>query len=147
MKNNLDNQNSYINLYLKEAFSKLGKDQYDIMNDLGVSQPYVSALMNGKKSVGKVMAEKLVLLYGFDKAGILKGEGPMLKASPLTPSQQKTILKKLKKLFISLRNRITKDQQQAFKQYKALLSQGETIVTNELIEEITDTFPNINKEW
>ena len=147
MKNNLDNQNSYINLYLKEAFSKLGKDQSDIMNDLGVSQPYVSALMNGKKSVGKVMAEKLVLLYGFDKAGILTGEGPMLKASPLTPSQQKTILKKLKKLFISLRNRITKDQQQAFKQYEALLSQGETIVTHELIQEIASTFPDINKEW
>lgn len=147
MKNNLDNQNSYINLYLKEAFSKLGKDQSDIMNDLGVSQPYVSALMNGKKPVGKVMAEKLVLLYGFDKAGILTGEGPMLKASPLTPSQQKNILKKLKKLFISLRNRITKDQQQAFKQYEALLSQGETIVTHELIQEIATTFPDINKEW
>ena len=147
MKNNSDNQNSYINLYLKEAFSKLGKDQSDIMNDLGVSQPYVSALMNGKKSVGKVMAEKLVLLYGFDKAGILTGEGPMLKASPLTPSQQKNILKKLKKLFISLRNRITNDQQQAFKQYEALLSQGETIVTHELIQEIASTFPDINKEW
>ena len=147
MKNNLDNQNSYINLYLKEAFSKLGKEQSDIMSDLGVSQPYVSALMNGKKSVGKAMAEKLVALYGFDKAGILTGEGPMLKASPLTPSQQKNILKKLKKLFISLRNRITNDQQQAFKQYEVLLSQGETIVTHELIEEIVTTFPDINKKW
>ena len=147
MKNNLDNQNSYINLYLKEAFSKLGKEQSDIMSDLGVSQPYVSALMNGKKSVGKAMAEKLVALYGFDKAGILTGEGSMLKASPLTPSQQKNILKKLKKLFISLRNRITNDQQQAFKQYEALLSQGETIVTHELIEEIATTFPDINKKW
>ena len=147
MKNNLDNQNSYINLYLKEAFSKLGKEQSDIMSDLGVSQPYVSALMNGKKSVGKAMAEKLVALYGFDKAGILTGEGSMLKASPLTLTQQKNILKKLKKLFISLRNRITNDQQQAFMQYEALLSQGETIVTHELIEEIAITFPDINKEW
>lgn len=147
MKNNLDNRNSYINLYLKEAFSKLGKEQSDIMSDLGVSQPYVSALMNGKKSVGKAMAEKLVALYGFDKAGILTGEGTMLKASPLTPAQQKNILKKLKKLFISLRNRITNDQQQAFKQYEVLLSQGETIVTHELIEEIVTTFPDINKKW
>ena len=147
MKNNLDNRNSYINLYLKEAFSKLGKEQSDIMSDLGVSQPYVSALMNGKKSVGKAMAEKLVALYGFDKAGILTGEGSMLKVSPLTPTQQKTILKKLKKLFISLRNRITKDQQQSFKQYEALLSQRETIVTHELIQEIATTFPDINKEW
>mgnify|MGYP000138866723 CR=1 FL=1 len=147
MKNNLDNRNGYINLYLKEAFSKLGKEQSDIMSDLGVSQPYVSALMNGKKSVGKAMAEKLVALYGFDKAGILTGEGTMLKASPLTPAQQKNILKKLKKLFISLRNRITNDQQQAFKQYEVLLSQGETIVTLQLIEEIVTTFPDINKEW
>lgn len=147
MKNNLDNQNSYINLYLKEAFSKLGKEQSDIMSDLGVSQPYVSALMNGKKSVGKAMAEKLVALYGFDKAGILTGEGTMLKASPLTPAQQKNIHKKLKKLFISLRNRITNDQQQAFKQYEVLLSQGETIVTHELIEEIVTTFSDINKKW
>lgn len=78
MKNNLDNQNSYINIYLKEAFSKLGKDQSEIVKDLGVSQPYVSSLMNGKKSVGKNMAEKLVNLYGFDKAKILTGEGSML---------------------------------------------------------------------
>ena len=78
MKNNLDNQNSYINIYLKEAFSKLGKDQTEIVKDLGVSQPYVSNLMNGKKSVGKNMAEKLVSLYGFDKAKILTGEGSML---------------------------------------------------------------------
>ena len=78
MKNNSDNQNSYINIYLKEAFSKLGKDQTEIVKDLGVSQPYVSNLMNGKKSVGKNMAEKLVSLYGFDKAKILTGEGSML---------------------------------------------------------------------
>ena len=78
MKNNSDNQNSYINIYLKEAFSKLGKDQTEIVKDLGVSQPYVSNLMNGKKSVGKNMAEKLVSLYGFDKAKILTAEGSML---------------------------------------------------------------------
>lgn len=78
MKNNSDNQNGYVNLYLREAFSKLGKDQSEIIKDLGVSQPYVSNLMNGKKSVGKNMAEKLVSLYGFDKAKILTGEGSML---------------------------------------------------------------------
>lgn len=78
MENNSDNQNGYINLYLREAFSKLGKDQSEIIKDLGVSQPYVSNLMNGKKSVGKNMAEKLVSLYGFDKAKILTGEGSML---------------------------------------------------------------------
>lgn len=141
MKNNLDNQNSYFNKYIKDAFLQLGKKQSEVIADLQVSQPYVSALMNGRKPVGKEMAGKLNSLYGFDIAKV------MSIASPLTPSQQKTILKKLKKLFISLRNRITPEQQQAFKQYEALLSQGETIVTQELIEEIATTFPDINKEW
>nr|DAX23862.1 MAG TPA: putative transcriptional regulator [Caudoviricetes sp.] len=77
----------------------------------------------------------------------LKEKGADVDILPLTSSQQKNILKKLKKLFISLRNRISKDQQQAFKQYEALLSQGETIVTHELIQEIVTTFPDINKEW
>nr|DAW53020.1 MAG TPA: putative transcriptional regulator [Caudoviricetes sp.] len=77
----------------------------------------------------------------------LKEKGANIDILPLTSSQQKNILKKLKKLFISLRNRITNDQQQAFKQYEVLLSQGETIVTHELIQEIASTFPDINKEW
>lgn len=141
MKNNLDNQNSYFNKYIKDAFLQLGKKQSEVIADLQVSQPYVSALMNGRKPVGKEMAGKLNSLYGFDIAKV------MSIASPLTPSQQKTILKKLKKLFISLRNRITPEQQQAFKEYEVLLSQGETIVTQELIEEIASTFPDINKDW
>lgn len=141
MKNNLDNQNSYFNKYIKDAFLQLGKKQSEVIADLQVSQPYVSALMNGRKPVGKEMAGKLNSLYGFDIAKV------MSIASPLTPNQQKTILKKLKKLFISLRNRITPEQQQAFKQYEALLSQGETVVTQELIEEIATTFPDINKDW
>lgn len=141
MKNNLDNQNSYFNKYIKEAFLQLGKKQSEIVSDLQVSQPYVSALMNGRKPIGKEMAAKLNALYGFDIAKLITGN------TDFTPSQQATISKKLKKLFISLRNRISKDQQQAFKQYEALLSQGETIVTNELIEDIITTFPDINKEW
>lgn len=141
MKNNLYNQNSYFNKYIKEAFLQLGKKQSEIVSDLQVSQPYVSALMNGRKPIGKEMAAKLNALYGFDIAKLITGN------TDFTPSQQATISKKLKKLFISLRNRISKDQQQAFKQYEALLSQGETIVTNELIEDIITTFPDINKEW
>ena len=74
MENNLDNQNGNVNLYLKEAFSKLGKKQYEVVQDLGVSQSYVSALMAGKKAVGKVVAEKLADLYGFDKGAILTGK-------------------------------------------------------------------------
>lgn len=78
MENNSDNQKGYINLYLKEAFSKLGKEQSEIKKDLNVSQPYVSKLMNGKKSVGKKMADKLVALYGFDKGKILTSDSSIL---------------------------------------------------------------------
>ncbi len=62
-----------MNEYLREAFSELGKTQKEIIEDLGKSQPYVSALMNGKKDVGKDVAYKLTELYGFDYASILRG--------------------------------------------------------------------------
>nr|DAS14792.1 MAG TPA: helix-turn-helix domain protein [Caudoviricetes sp.] len=80
MKDNKNNnQNSYINAYLKTAFEKLNKKQSEIIKDLGVSQAYVSALMNGKKRVGKEMAKKISQLYGFDEGSILTGEGEILK--------------------------------------------------------------------
>ena len=74
MKDNSNNQNSDVNLYLKDAFFKLGKKQTEIIDDLKVSQSYVSALMAGKKTVGKSMANKLADLYGFDKGAILTGK-------------------------------------------------------------------------
>ena len=80
MKDNKNNnQNSYINAYLKTAFEKLNKKHSEIIKDLGVSQAYVSALMNGKKRVGKEMAKKISQLYGFDEGSILTGEGEILK--------------------------------------------------------------------
>lgn len=78
MENNDNNQNGDVNLYLKEAFSKLGKKQTEIIDDLKVSQSYVSALMAGKKKVGKVMAEKLADLYGFDEGAILTGKNKII---------------------------------------------------------------------
>ncbi|MFJ1439282.1 helix-turn-helix domain-containing protein [Capnocytophaga canimorsus] len=74
MKNNNNNQNSYINSYLVDAFDKLGKSQKEVINDLGKSQPYVSALMSGKKIVGKDIAKELANLYGFDEGSILTGK-------------------------------------------------------------------------
>lgn len=72
--NMLNSQEDNVNLYLKEAFSRLGKPQTEVIKDLGVSQQYVSALMSGKKTVGKEVANKLSELYGFDKGAILTGE-------------------------------------------------------------------------
>lgn len=83
-ENEKHNQYGYINHYLIYAFKKLGKNQQDVILDLGNSQPYVSALMNGKKKVGKDVAKKLKDLYGFDELATLTGnipnsEGSMLK--------------------------------------------------------------------
>lgn len=72
-KNEKDNHNSYTNNYLREAFKNLKKSQTDVISDLKKSQPYVSALMNGKKQVGKGIAKQLSILYGFHEGSILTG--------------------------------------------------------------------------
>lgn len=73
-KKEKNNQDSYINKYLIDSFNKLGKPQADLIIELGKSQPYVSALVNGKKKVGKEVAKQLHELYGFDEGLILTGE-------------------------------------------------------------------------
>lgn len=153
MKNNLDTQQNVkqsipINDRFLDVLKYYNYSGYKLSQETNISQSQITHIKSYRNKVSDdVMEEILIKFPQVNKVWLLTGEGPMLKASPLTPSQQKNILKKLKKLFISLRNRITKDQQQAFKQYEALLSQGETIVTHELIQEIASTFPDINKEW
>lgn len=153
MKNNLDTQQNVkqsipINDRFLDILKYYNYSGYKLSQETNISQSQITHIKSYRNKVSDdVMEEILIKFPQVNKVWLLTGEGPMLKASPLTPSQQKNILKKLKKLFISLRNRITKDQQQAFKQYEALLSQGETIVTHELIQEIVTTFPDINKKW
>ena len=53
--------------------------QQDIADKLGTTRAYVSAILNGRKSIGKNQAEKLSNLFGFSKAWLLTGEGPMLR--------------------------------------------------------------------
>lgn len=126
-------------LELKNIRKEYNITQERLAEIVGSSVRAVQSWEQGQRN----MPQSAIKLLNF----FLKGKGANVDILPLTLSQQKTILKKLKKLFISLRNRITPEQQQAFKQYEALLSQGETIVTQELIEEIATTFPDINKEW
>ena len=153
MKNNLDTQQNVkqsipINDRFLDILKYYNYSGYKLSQETNISQSQITHIKSYRNKVSDdVMEEILIKFPQVNKVWLLTGEGPMLKASPLTLTQQKNILKKLKKLFISLRNRITKDQQQAFKQYEALLSQGETIVTHELIQEIASTFPDINKEW
>lgn len=126
-------------LELKNIRKEYNITQERLAEIVGSSVRAVQSWEQGQRN----MPQSAIKLLNF----FLKGKGANVDILPLTPSQQKTILKKLKKLFISLRNRITPEQQQAFKEYEALLSQGETVVTQELIEEIASTFPDINKEW
>lgn len=70
-----DNQNSYV----VDFFKNLEISQSKISEDLGVSQPYVSALVNGKKNIGKKMAKKIASLYGADESMLLLGKGEILK--------------------------------------------------------------------
>ena len=153
MKNNLDTQQNVkqsipINDRFLDVLNYYNYSGYKLSQETNISQSQITHIKSYRNKVSdEVMEELLKKFPEISKDWLLTGNGSMLKTPPLTPIQQKNILKKLKKLFISLRSRITNDQKQDFKQYEALLSQGENIVTHELIEEIVTTFPDINKEW
>ncbi|WP_407484468.1 LexA family transcriptional regulator [Elizabethkingia anophelis] len=66
-----NNQNS---CYLKNELKAKGITQKQMQDDLGVSQQYVSSILNNKTSIGKKMAKKLSELYGLDEAIILTGQ-------------------------------------------------------------------------
>ena len=100
------NQEKYINYYLRYAFKELGKPQHEVISDLKKNQPYVSALMNGRKKVGREIAKQLAETYGFDEAKIMVGD--ILKEyndesntiiKPLNPTKEDVIkqLNKIKK--------------------------------------------------
>lgn len=75
-----------INNYIVKAFKESNIKQKDVIKDLGIPQSYASALMNGKRSIGKEMAEKLSSLYGFDKLALLTSEistVPVIEAKPI----------------------------------------------------------------
>jgi transcriptional regulator with XRE-family HTH domain len=71
MKENINNQIGY---YIKKELEAKGITPKQLENDLGVSQPYISALLTGKKSIGKRIAKKLNELYGLSESIILTGE-------------------------------------------------------------------------
>lgn len=57
--------------YVVKAFKNKGIKQKDVIRDLGIPQSYASALMNGKKDIGKDMARRLHELYGFDESALI----------------------------------------------------------------------------
>ena len=68
--------------YLKE----IGLTQGAIANKLGVSQPYVNALMTGRKNFGKSQAYRWRDAFGINPSWLLVGEGPMLLSGQPTPA-------------------------------------------------------------
>ena len=70
------NKNNLISCYLKDFFKERNISQKEIQDSLNVSQQYVSSILNGKKSIGKKLAEKLSDLYGVEKTILLTGEFP-----------------------------------------------------------------------
>ncbi|MBF1310487.1 MAG: hypothetical protein HXN09_03785 [Porphyromonadaceae bacterium] len=73
----------------EEKLSALGKflrdtghTQSSIAAQLGVSQPYVNALLTGRKAFGKSQAKKWGDLYGLSPSWLLTGEGDMVRALP-----------------------------------------------------------------
>lgn len=64
-----------MHLELKEFFEKKGISQQEVAAELNVSPPYINAILNGKKPLGKKNAERLANLYGLSKSFLLTGEG------------------------------------------------------------------------
>lgn len=83
--------------YLKGA--QIIKNQKDI-SDTGIvsEESLTRALKGNEKYLTDNFLKKIAAKYGFNSDWLLTGEGSMLKTPPLTPVQQKNILKKLKKL-------------------------------------------------
>ncbi len=78
--------------YLRET----GHTQASIASQLGVSQPYVNALLTGRKAFGKSQAKKWGDLYGLSPSWLLTGEGSMLKANaPITQTSPENSVRPL----------------------------------------------------
>ncbi|MGH1520586.1 helix-turn-helix domain-containing protein [Chryseobacterium sp. JK1] len=83
--------NNQISCYLKEYFKENNISQKDIQSDLGVSQQYVSGIINGKRSIGKKLAEKLSELYGLNKSILLTGEKTSASEAKTSNSEIKNL--------------------------------------------------------
>lgn len=62
---------------LRAYFEEKGITQEELAAQLGVSQPYINALFNDKKSFGKKQAQKWNELFGLSVNWLLTGLGDM----------------------------------------------------------------------
>lgn len=72
---------------LRAYFEEKGITQEELAAQLGVSQPYVNALLNDKKSFGKKQAQKWNELFGLSVNWLLTGLGDMHSGSVIQNNQ------------------------------------------------------------
>ena len=72
---------------LRAYFEEKGITQEELAAKLGVSQPYVNALLNDKKSFGKKQAQKWGELFGLSVNWLLTGLGDMYSDSVIQNNQ------------------------------------------------------------
>lgn len=82
----IENQDIAISEKLKDFFTSQGISQQAIAERLRVSQPAVSALLNGKP-FGKKLAQKWGDEFGLKPTWLLTGEGEMLKGDTVEPDR------------------------------------------------------------
>lgn len=75
---------------LKDFFKKKGMTQEQVAQILGVTQGYVTQLLNQKAAFGKANAKKWGEMFGLNPVWLLTGEGNMLK-----PAERPTEIRKI----------------------------------------------------
>ena len=116
---------------LKSHLKQLGYKQDELSKMLDVSQPYISALVSGKKPFGKETAEKWQQMFGFSSGWLLTGEGSMLvntsntSATPSPPSLQEEETKRVPLIPFEARG----GQLDGFARNGVTLAQCETVPT------------------
>lgn len=88
--------------YIVKAFKDSGIKQKDVIRDLNVPQSYASALMNGKKDIGKEVAKKLHDLYGFDEGAMITDKESEVMEVTKEIELLREIIKAKDKLIVSL---------------------------------------------
>lgn len=73
---------------LSNFFEGKGLSQQEVADKMGVSKPYINAVLNGRKSIGRKQAVKMENLFGLSASWLLTGEGTMMVSEnevPITP--------------------------------------------------------------
>lgn len=74
---------------LKAYFIRQGISQEQIANSLGVTQQYISAMLNGRP-FGRNTARKWSKVFGFSTSWLLTGEGEMFTETYMNENGNKT---------------------------------------------------------